>query len=456
MDARTLAELRKVPLFAELADDDLARICDAVRQVVLVAGTTLFNEGEAGDHAYVITDGEVEIRKASERRDQLLSVRGPGDVLGEMALVTPRPRNATARARSAVTLLEIPRQALHGVLDASPAAGRAILQTFIAQWEDTDGRLRHSERLAQLGTLTAGVAHELNNPAAAITRAARGVDEHLGVVTGLLAGSGGDLTGLDVEGLVERAAGRGTDTLARSAAEDDLETWLEEQGVPSPWSLAGDLADAGLTPADLAEASRTWSPDGLRLVAALVAARRLAGQVGHASERISTIVRGLKSYSYLDQSPVQDVDVHRGLEDTLALMSHRLRGVQVIREWADDLPTITALGTELNQVWTNLVDNASDALAGVAEPTLTLRTHREDGDVVVEVEDNGPGIPEDVLPRIFDPFFTTKPPGHGTGLGLQISHRIVVLEHEGELSVTSIPGRTTFRARLPVAGPGSV
>jgi signal transduction histidine kinase len=169
---------------------------------------------------------------------------------------------------------------------------------------------------------------------------------------------------------------------------------------------------------------------------------------------VSTIALGLKSYAYLDRAPVQDVDVQRGIEDTIAILGHKLRQVTLERDFDEDLPKITALGTELNQVWTNLIDNAVDAVSEVAGGVVTVRTRPGEGTVVIEVEDNGPGIPDEIRPRIFDTFFTTKPPGSGSGLGLHIVRNIVVLEHNGDLTVESEPGRTLFRVELPVEGAG--
>lgn len=448
--------LRQVPLFDGMSDEDLQRICREVEEVHLDPGDMLFSEGDMGDCAYFITDGDVEILKATARRDTLLAVRHAGDVIGEMALLQEEPRNATARARTAVDVLSIPKAALDEVLDTSPVASRALFGTFLARLRATHDQLRQGERMTQLGTLTAGVAHELNNPAAAVGRAADRLGRELGDLVDLARIGTTPARAAALE-LVDPRRQAPTNALARSDAEDAIEAWLDEHAVPEPWTLAAGLVDAGLEPADLdgLEAAATGEvlADALRVLTALTSLQHLAGEIGAGASRISSIVRALKSYSYLDQSPVQDVDVHRGLEDTLMLLANRTRDVTVVREFADDLPTITALGTELNQVWTNLVDNALDALEGVEDPTLTLRTRRDGDSVVVEVEDNGSGIAEQIQDRIFDAFFTTKPPGHGTGLGLQISYRIVVLEHRGDLVVESRPGRTVFRAVLPVRQP---
>lgn len=453
----TFQRLRQVELFDGLVDEDLDRICRDVEDVSLEPGEVLFREGEWGDRAYVISDGEVGILKASQRREVLLAVRKTGEVIGEMALLHQEPRSATVRARTAVNFLSIPKESLDDLLDTSPRAARAIFETFLTRLKATNDQLKQSERMAQLGTLTAGVAHELNNPAAAVARAARRLQDELA--------SFADLAASNEAAAIEKVLGalgepKGpVDPLARSDAESEVEDWLDEHELDEPWELSPDLIDAGMGLAELNALAATTSDEelgrALRLTAVTAVVQRTAREIGDAAGRIATIVRALKGYAYLDQAPVQDVDVRQGIEDTLVLLSHKTRHVRVVREFADDLPTITALGTELNQVWTNLIDNACDALAEVEGgiPTLTVRAAAVGDAVVVEIEDNGPGIPEAVQEKIFDAFFTTKAPGEGTGLGLQISYRIVVLEHGGELSVDSEAGRTTFQARLPLDQP---
>jgi signal transduction histidine kinase len=188
----------------------------------------------------------------------------------------------------------------------------------------------------------------------------------------------------------------------------------------------------------------------LRLVTAIAGVRRIGGEIAEGSGRLSRIVSALKSYSFLDQAPVQDVDLVKGIEDTLLILGHKLTGIEVVREYNPDLPKITAFGSQLNQVWTNLIDNAAEAVAETGDGIIVLRAYPEGDMVVVEVEDNGPGIPAAIRPRIFDDFFTTKPPGKGTGLGLSISYRIVVHEHRGALTVASEPGKTVFRVSVPI------
>ncbi len=445
-----LATFRRVPLFAGLSDDDLTRICSESTDVRLAPGEVLFREGEPGDHAFVVASGQVEVLKATDSRDALLAVRSEGDVIGEMALLEQAPRSATVRARSEADLVSIPRAALDELLTTSPAAARAVFELLTRRVRETHDQVRHQQRMAQLGVMTAGVAHELNNPAAAVQRAAGQLADQ---VDRLVSAAGRDPADPVVRllGALAVREPRSLDPLDTSDEELRVEDWLERRGITGAAQLAPDLVAAGIGVDDLLTLGE--DADGVGLLSAAAALRQLAREVADGSGRLSEVVGALRSFTYLDRGLLQEVDVVRGLEDTLVLLGRATAGVRLVRELAPDLPVITAMGAELNQVWTNLVQNASHALAEVADPTLTVRAFGEGGGVVVEVEDNGPGIQPELQERVFDAFVTTKAPGEGTGLGLQISYRTVVLEHGGELTVSSEPGRTTFRVWLPTYPP---
>ena len=452
---------RQVGLFADLAETDLARICSLAGDVRLAPGEVLFREGDWGDRAFVVTSGQVEVLKTTERREVLLAVRGEDDVIGEMALLEGAPRSATVRARTEVRLVSIPKAALDDLMATSPAAARAVFGPLLRRVRDTNDQMRHQERMVQLGVMTAGVAHELNNPAAAVQSAAEHLATELDALTGSLAGHTTPAVLDLLHRIAARPAGPERSPVQISDEETEVEDWLEQRKVPRPWELAPGLVEAGIGVADLGELGEDADlAAAVQFLAPVAAVRRSAAQIAEGARRLSDIVGALRSYSYLDRAPVQDVDVVRGLEDTLVLLGHATKGVRVVREFQSSLPTIVALGSELNQVWTNLIDNACDAMAGTADPTLTLRAFTDDSSaaaesVVVEVEDNGPGIPTEAQQRVFDAFYTTKPPGEGTGLGLQISHRIVVLEHHGDLTLSSRPGQTVLRVTLPVRPPAA-
>ncbi len=321
--------------------------------------------------------------------------------------------------------------------------------------------LRQSEKLATLGRLSAGMAHELNNPAAAAQRAAQQLREEIERYAQAQRSLGESNLSDKQAGILEELATRiadrietpaDLDPLKRSDLECEIESWLEARGVTEPWRFAPTLVAVGLSQDKLDEIARELGDERLATVLVSITCgymtQALMAEIREGAGRIAEIVNALKSYTHLDQAPVQNIDVHDGLNDTLVMLHGKLkRGVTVQREYDTDLPRIQGFGTELNQVWTNVVDNAIAAMQG--EGALTIKTFKRDPWVVVQIIDDGPGIPEDLQPKVFDPFFTTKPPGSGTGLGLNISHSIVVQKHKGEIEVRSKPGETCFEIRLP-------
>jgi signal transduction histidine kinase len=456
--------LRRLDLFSGLSEADLDSLAAQTEPLAVGAGENLIEEGAPGDAAYVVVDGEFQVIKKSDAQDIVIAVREAGEVFGEMALLDRAPRTATVRAVRAGHVLRIGGDAFQHMLGHSPSAALDILRTVSQRLRQNEGLLRQSEKMAALGTLAAGLAHELNNPAAAVRRSARQLRSTLSEWakwTTELAHS--SLTDPEMQ-MLERLKGRieadhsaptGLDPMAQSDRESETQTWLEGNGITDAWELAPALVSTGWDAESLGKVKATFQPGTLgavlRWLASGSAAYALLDEVGVGTERLSEIVQSVKAYSYLDQGPVQEVDVHQGLDNTLVILRHKMKdGIAVKREYAPDLPHIEAHGSELNQVWTNILDNAVDAMHGQGD--LILRTRHEGEKVYVEIQDSGPGIPAEIQKRIFEPFFTTKPPGLGTGLGLHIAYTIVN-NHGGQIGLTSRPTGTCFQVTLPIQLP---
>jgi signal transduction histidine kinase len=457
-----LDELRRIPLFADLSEEDLERLYQMAETVSIPAGELVLREGDQGDSLFVVLDGELEVTKRQGSQDILLALYKPGQFFGEMALLEQAPRSASVRTLQESRLLVISQVAFQTLLSCSPSAPMKILHTVTSRLRSTESALIQNEKMAALGTLAAGLAHELNNPAAAIRRSAAqlrealaerdrsaarlhslATDQHQKVALGALQ-----------EEVAERKiAVPPDDPLALCDLEDGLQEWLEDHGVDEAWELAPALVASGWDRDELERLTERFSSTQLPVVVGWLGAGSsvygLLEEVRQSAEAMSEIVKAVKTYSYLDQAPIQEVDVVESLENTLVLLRPKITaGITITREYADDVPLIEAYGSELNQVWTNLIDNAIDAIAGRGE--LTLRAFAAESTVSVDVIDDGPGIPQEIQPRIFEPFYTTKDPGAGTGLGLHTAYNIVVHKHRGQLQVASRAGETRFRVVLPI------
>ncbi len=459
-DESDLALLRRVPLFAELSEEDFSSIVGDAEPVELAAGDQLAGEGEPGDALFVIVSGELQVVKRSRTTDVPIALLGPGEIVGEMSIFEAQPRNASVRAVSSSRVIRIARDEIMDLVSTRPSATLSMLRTVMGRLRNTESMLREREKLAALGTLSAGLAHELNNPAAAVSRSASLLEEGLdrwAAATGALGAVVDDqahatyLAELGAE--VARHAGmqERLDPLDASDRAWELATFLSERGVADAGELAPSLVTGGWDRAHLERIEAEFPADALgpvvRWVAAGSAVHALVDEVGTGARRISEIVKAVKEYSYMDQAPVQRVDVRSGLDNTLVILRAKLKGgISIVREYQPDLPEIEALGSELNQVWTNILDNAIDAMDGQGE--IRIRASATDTDVVVEICDNGPGMPPEVRERIFEPFYTTKAPGSGTGLGLHISHNVVA-RHGGRINVRSGPDGTCFEVCLP-------
>ncbi len=468
--------LARVSLFAGLAPAQLARVRAVATEVTLAVGATLIAEGDPGDALYVVLEGTLAVSRRAGTGEMLLTTVGPGAVQGEIAVLEGGVRRATVRARTPVRLVRIGRDDLFDVLAREPAVLRSLVGTVAKRLRGMEASVQEQERLASLGTLAAGLAHELNNPAAAARSSVGRLEEALdawdrsstalGAVT---AGDGPAATPLAAElldTLRDEVARRSAeppvlDPLDAADRRDAVATLLAALGMAAPQEPAAALVALGWDGNELDDLLAPFGDDEARhVVAAWLAAtalvRQLLAEVALAAGRISEIVGAVREYTYLDRAPVQRIVVTAGIESTLVILRSKWKaGVAVGRSYAPDLPAIEAYGSELNQVWTNLIDNAIHAMSGTGDLAITATPAPGGEGVVVEIRDSGPGIPEAVQAHVFDPFFTTKDVGAGTGLGLYIS-RSIVERHGGRLELASgDPGQTTFRVTLPARLPAS-
>jgi signal transduction histidine kinase len=461
------AELRELFLFADLDDAQLAWVAEHGDVVAFPAGAEVSAEGEPATCFSVLLDGTLAMsRRVGGSEVEIVRTAHRGVYSGAVQFYfgdrLPQRYAATVRAVTDCRFLQLPAAEFAAVFRSwYPMAVHLLEGLFIGQRNSAE-LVAQRERLLALGKLTAGLTHELNNPAAAASRAAAALrDRFAGMRHKLALLSEGrldgavlrSLTGLQEE-LVARV-GRAPEltALERGDREDELGDWLDERDVGGAYELAGVFVGAGLGPVDLQRVADAVDPaalePALRWLSYAVETETLLAEITDSTSRISGLVDAARQYSQLDRAPHQPTDLHAGLDATLVMLSAKTPpGVRVVKDYDRSLPPVPGYPGELNQVWTNLIVNALDAMAG--EGTLTLRTARDGDRALVEVADTGPGIPEELRQRVFEPFFTTKPVGQGTGLGLDVSWRIVVNRHGGDVRVTSRPGETRFRVLLPL------
>ncbi|MBI5959914.1 MAG: cyclic nucleotide-binding domain-containing protein [Chloroflexi bacterium] len=453
-------DLYQIPLFEGISPDELAWLVAHSHEERLENGDYFFKEGGPADRFYIVLEGELQVSRTVDGRDLIMGTTPRGIMGGEMALLSRTPSNVTARAIMPCRLMVFDEPSFRELFSACPVVGMRILQTTAQRMQGTVTILKQQEKMVALGKLSAGLAHELNNPAAAAGRAAQSLRETLPGVQAQTLNLGG--LGLDGEQLAALAAFQQRLTvpaaphiplppLEQSTREDEIGAWFEGREIPGGWEMAPAFVNAGVSLDDLAALAGKFSAGQLtpvfRWMHGALETAGLLEVIQESTQRISELVTAIKAYTHMDQAPVQDVDLIQGLESTLTVLRYKLRNVQIVREYDPNLPVIQARGGELNQVWTNLIDNAIDAMQGKGQ--IAVITRAENNFVMIEIADNGPGIPPEIMPRLFEPFFTTKEVGVGTGLGLDISYRIIQ-QHHGTIEVQSSPGHTRFIIRLPI------
>lgn len=458
--------LRRVGVFSDLPEEQLRWFAENSTERHLAADEILFKRGDKADWMAVYLEGESYVLRDENVLDDYAFIMRAGDPLTEVSGMLPYSRMtefSTVRASAPTRVLLFPAKLFPEMLARMPVLAQRLVGVMSDRVREATKLDVQRDKLMALGKLSAGLAHELNNPAAAALRAA---DEMIGALQelrsadlrlcrqNLSASQRAFVNDFEHEAIAWQEDAPLLGALEQSDREDSLTAWLEGQDVQEAWRVASFLVEGGIEVASLermtSQIGREALGDVLARVAAQLRMARLVNDIKAGTTRISELVGAIKEYSYMDQASRQEVDLHKGIENTLLILKHKLKkkNISVVRDYGADLPRITAFGSELNQVWTNLIDNAIDAMPEGGR--LKVRTKLEPLNVMIEVRDNGPGIPREVQAHIFEPFFTTKPVGEGTGLGLDTSMRIV-RKHHGTLRFETKPSDTCFQVRLPLA-----
>jgi signal transduction histidine kinase len=465
--AVSIADLRQIDLFDDLDDEELGRWAAVTQIREFRAGDIIAEQGQHSQAMYMVLEGTIQALLVSDGRVEPTGQHRAPTWMGAIGVLIEAPLGVRIQAETDCRLGTVPAaDALELILDQRSVHKRVmrVVRPVLGRLESVE---QNRERLAALGTMAAGLAHELNNPAAAAKRAAADMCEAVDVLThaisrfvhaGVERAGAEALAAMQQEALKRAAENPPLDTLAAADAEDELTDALERLEIPEPWRIAEPLVRAGVDAAwveRVRELAGAATPVALEWVAASLTARGLAAELSDSAQRMSALVGAVKSYAYMDRGDVVDTDIHEGLDTTIVVLGHKLKHTKIAieRHYDRTMPKVLARGSELNQVWTNLLDNAIDALGKTG--TISVRTRLENECAVIEITDDGPGIPEDVRARIFEPFFTTKAVGEGTGLGLDTVRRIVEERHHGTIAVDSRPGETTFRVWLPLTQPAN-
>jgi signal transduction histidine kinase len=478
-------DLYRIPLFSKLNEEEIRRCIDSSDELLLQSGEEFISEGKTADYFYVLLSGSVQVtKKLSDKNEVNVASHGAGTFMGEVPILLGIPYEVTIRTLESSRLLRLRKEKFWNILTSCTPMTNEILRTMAQRVQLVQSISQEQGKLIALGRLAAGLAHELNNPASAASSSSTQLRELLRALTTIsmkfaqysqankLTNDQLEFINTIIQNTLEYSANSmtianipqqqnghisstSTDQLARSDRESEIEAWLDTHNISDGWKLAPTFIEMGYDIEWFDNVARIipgqFLQEVLPWLEAIIKTKGMLYEIEHSTARISELVGAIKTYSYMDKARIQNVDVHEGLESTLTILHHKIKnGIEIIREYDPHLPHITVYGSELNQVWTNLIDNAVDALEGHGH--IWIRTRTDDGNnhIVVEIADDGPGIPPEVQSRIFEPFLTTKGVGKGTGLGLSISYRIAVEMHKGQITFFSKPGDTRFQVRLPV------
>jgi len=469
----TVDELRTLFLFEKLTDEQLSWLAEHGCTEHVPAGAVVLQEGEPADQFFVLLSGTIALtRKVGQDEVQTVRTEQRGVYMGATQAYlrddgVQRRYMATMRALDDSDFFVLSSADFGWMMREWFPMAIHMLEGLALGMRNSQAAISERQRLAALGALSAGLMHELNNPAAAASRATGALRQRVAGMRhklGMLAAGKVPPGQLDAlvelqEDVIERAAKAPSLTAMQAAdREDELGEWMEQRHVTGAWDIAPVFAQGGIDVNCLneieAKVDTGLLDQAVHWIGYALETEQLMSDIEDATSRVSSLVAAAKQYSQMDRAAHQWIDVHTGLDSTLVMLNHKIgKGVKVVKDYDRSLPQIPAQPAELNQVWTNLIDNAIQAMNAVG--TLTVRTYRADDHVIVSIGDTGPGVPENLRKRVFEPFFTTKPVGEGTGLGLDISYRIVVNRHGGDIKLMSQPGDTKFLVRLPLTEPSS-
>ena len=453
-------DLRSLGIFESLTDDQLGDLINDGTEVRIEPGVDLFHEGEHADFWWVLVDGAIDLIRHVGREDTVVArMDVPGRWAGGFRAWDEHGTYlATGRGARAGRALRVPAEALRDRSNTWFPFGAHLIAGLYRTARSVESTARQRNTLVTLGTLAAGIAHEINNPASAASRAVKVLETDYQTLLSSVRQlaeqniAPAQLTALEALRSEAKPVTVDLDPLSRADREQALASWLTRHGVTRAWTIATPLAAAGVDLDWCARAAAVLDgpalEPGLEWLASTFSVAALLSEVKESTRRISELVSAVRSYTQMDRASMQHIAVTDGLDSTLTMLAHRLRGVTVVREYGNDVPMIDAYAGELNQVWTNVIDNAVDAMGGSGRLRITTRVGA--ADVVIEIGDTGPGMAPDVAARAFEAFYTTKDVGQGTGLGLDIARRIVMERHGGTIMIETQPGETILRVRLPL------